>query len=585
MNKSPSDHRTHGRLLLGALAVFASLSCTSSTGVDAGGADLSTTEVGDDRPDASDAPSDLSADAPALDAPPLDAPPLDAPPLDAPPLDAPPLDAARDVPAMDVAREGGGMMRDGGGMMRDAAITDGDLGPTMSVDVFTDEVLSAPELLARPTDRAITVHVVPAMPLEVYYEWGTAPGVYTARSEMQTGATRTPLVTVLSGLTAGTRHFYRMRFRRPGETAWQARPEHAFFTRRPRGASFTFTLQADSHLDDRSDYAVYTSTLANVVRDQPDFHVDLGDTFMGDKHMVPFTPVVSPAMDPATVDARYAFDRANFARITHSIPLFLVNGNHEGESGWQLNGTPNNIAVWATLARKRYFPNPVADDFYSGSTTPEPIVGVRESYYAFEWGDALFVMLDPFWYTRTRPNTDRWRWTLGEAQYQWLRRVVEASTARFKFVFLHHLVGGATPEARGGAEAAPLFEWGGLNEDRTPGFATQRPGWPAPIHQILRDGRVTAVFHGHDHVYVRQEYDGITYQEVPQPSASNFTNGATIAMEGGYRTGDVRSSSGHLRVTVSPDRAEVTYVRATPPAGMRIPDGGLDGHAYTLTPR
>ena len=122
--------------------------------------------------------------------------------------------------------------------------------------------------------------------------------------------------------------------------------------------------------------------------------------------------------------------------------------NHEGESGWQLNGTPNNIAVWATLARKRYFPNPAADAFYSASTVAEPFVGTRDSFYAFEWGDALFVMLDPFWYTRTRPNTDRWRWTLGEAQYQWLRRVLEGSTARFKFVFLHHLVGGATPEAQ-----------------------------------------------------------------------------------------------------------------------------------------
>ncbi len=555
-------------LCIAALAALAS--CTASPATDAAAPpDVTTAEAGD-------APaSDLAPEAADLDATAMD----DAPARDVSP-EAPGLDAALDAP-----REGG-MMRDGGMMMRDAAAADGgDLGPTMVVDAFTDEVLTAPELLARPTDRSIVVHVVPAMALEVYYEWGTAPGAYAGQTDAQAAPARAPLVTTLPGLAAGTRYYYRMRHRRPGETAWQARAERSFVTARPRGAAFTFTVQADSHLDDRSDYGVYASTLDNVLRDRPDFHVDLGDTFMGDKHMAPFTPVVSPAMDPGTVDARYAFDRANFARISHSVPLFLVNGNHEGESGWQLDGTANNLAVWATLARKRYFPNPVADGFFSGSTTPEPLVGVRESYYAFEWGDALFVMLDPFWYTRQRPNADRWRWTLGEAQYQWLRRVVEGSTARFKFVFLHHLLGGVTPEARGGAEAAPLFEWGGLNEDRTPGFAAHRPGWPAPIHQVLRDAHVTAVFHGHDHVYVRQALDGVTYQEVPQPSASNFTNGATIAAEGGYASGDVRSSSGHVRVAVSADRAEVTYVRATPPAGTRIPDGGLDGHAYTLTPR
>jgi hypothetical protein len=26
-----------------------------------------------------------------------------------------------------------------------------------------------------------------------------------------------------------------------------------------------------------------------------------------------------------------------------------------------------------------------------------------EDYYAWEWGDALFVAIDPFWYTTTKP--------------------------------------------------------------------------------------------------------------------------------------------------------------------------------------
>jgi hypothetical protein len=525
---------------------------------------------------------------PAVDA---SAPPTDvvdvatkAPDITSPSDTAPPDVAPPDTGTMDAGTMDASAPRDGGAMRRDAAATDTSA-TDISIDVFTDEAFSAPELLARPTDRSITVHVVPTQTREIYYEYGTAPGVYTGRTATRTAMAGEALVTVLGPLTANTRYYYRLRHRRPGETDFATRDEHGFVTQRPRGSTFTFTVQADSHLDDRSDYAVYSSTLANVLRDRPDFHFDLGDTFMCEKHTSPFMAANMASMDAPTVNARYAFERANFARVAHSVPVFLVNGNHEGESGWLLTGSPDTLPVWATLARKRYFPNPEADAFYSSTTDAEPLVGARQAFYSFEWGDALFIALDPYWYTRLRPNADRWRWTLGEAQYRWLRRVLMTSTARYKFVFLHHLVGGVNAEARGGVEAAPFFEWGGLNEDRTQGFAAHRPGWEAPLHTLFRDTRVSAVFHGHDHVYVHQELDGIVYQEVPQPSASNFANGATIAAEGGYMTGDVRSSSGHLRVVVSPASAVVEYVRATPPAGMRIPDGGLAGHSYTIVPR
>ena len=116
-------------------------------------------------------------------------------------------------------------------------------------------------------------------------------------------------------------------------------------------------------------------------------------------------------------------------------------GNHEGELGRRLDGTPANMAVWATRARKLYYPNPAPDGFYTGNTAEEKFVGLREDYYAWEWGDALFVVLDPFWYTRSRSNRGdaNWGWTLGKQQYEWLKRVLQTSKTRFKFVFSHHL--------------------------------------------------------------------------------------------------------------------------------------------------
>jgi hypothetical protein len=42
-----------------------------------------------------------------------------------------------------------------------------------------------------------------------------------------------------------------------------------------------------------------------------------------------------------------------------------------------------------------------------------------------------------------------------------------------------------------------------------------------PIHQLLVRNKVAAVFHGHDHLFAKQDLDGIVYQEVPQPSSPN----------------------------------------------------------------
>jgi hypothetical protein len=52
------------------------------------------------------------------------------------------------------------------------------------------------------------------------------------------------------------------------------------------------------------------------------------------------------------------------------------------------------------------------------------------------------------------------------------------------------------------------------------------------------------------------------YQEVPQPSARNFSNGPTLATQYHYASGTIISSSGHLRVTVAQDHVTVEYVRA-----------------------
>ena len=102
-----------------------------------------------------------------------------------------------------------------------------------------------------------------------------------------------------------------------------------------------------------------------------------------------------------------------------------------------------------------------------------------------------------------------------------------------------------------------------------------------PIHALLVKHGVSVVFHGHDHLYAREELDGMVYQEVPQPGHPN--GGTRSAGDYGY-TGQVRGSSGYLRVAVGPTEAEVEYVRTAVRGVTRemVNNGEVD-HRYVLS--
>jgi uncharacterized protein (TIGR03437 family) len=440
---------------------------------------------------------------------------------------------------------------------------------------------SGKELLGRPTDTSVTINVAADRDLEVYFEYGISPATYTAQTVTTRYAGGTPFNALIDHLKADTRYYYRMRYREPGQSTFVVGLEHSFRTQRPRGSTFTFAIQADPHMDENSDAGTYQLTLQNMLASAPDFLVDLGDTFMSDK--------LQPITQPAILD-RVLLLRSYYDLIGHSVPLFLGLGNHEGEWGRNLNGNGQNVAVWDTLARKQYFPNPLPDGFFSGDTQAYSLVGQRQSYYAWEWGDALFAMLDPFWSLPVAPETGGdWSLTLGRAQYEWLKKTLETSTATYKFVFAHNLVGGVNPNGlgpmRGGVEVAKYLEWGGSNLNDTWGFDQARPGWAMPIHQLLVANNVTAFFHGHDHLYAKQDLDGIVYQEAPQPSAKN-TNLGTRGSDYGYVRGTLLGGTGYLRVQVSPANVRVEYVETWIPGTENgIRKNGMVADSYTVAAR
>lgn len=389
-------------------------------------------------------------------------------------------------------------------------------------------------ILARPTESSTTVSLWSASARTATIT--LTPGNRVI-SQPLTAAT---LATVdLTGLSPDQAYQYRVDA--PGATSISG----SFRTARGPGTSYRFVMQADSHLDNNSDLAIYANTLANMVADAPDFLIDLGDTFMTDKYA-----------DYHSAAAQYYAQRYWFGLVGRTMPVYLVQGNHDGELAWL-----PAVQTWAAGQRTTYFPSVISNAFYSSALTPR-------NYFAWTWGDATYIVLDPFSATLTQPSkaADNWAWSLGKEQYDWLVSTLQKNTSKYTFVFLHNLVGGSTSEARGGVEASVNYEWGGLNADGTAGFATKRAGWAKPIHDLFVQYKVSAVFHGHDHLYVHQTRDGISYQEVPQPSFAR-ENATSSAVDYGYLSGTLLGSSGHLRITVTPTKATVEYIRSRLTAG------------------
>lgn len=427
--------------------------------------------------------------------------------------------------------------------------------------------------LCRPGADSITVSVIAWEPMECFIAYGESGQPLALKTDPVTLAPGESRNLVLGGLKPDTAYAYQITTKAengeptPDET-------RSFHTQRAPGATFRFVMQADSHLDTNTDLQVYQQTLENMLDAKPDFMIDLGDTTMVDKFGVFYS----------RAESQYRAQRYHLGRIAHSTPIFLALGNHDGEKAERLNGRPDSMPLWSLANRKKYFPNPEPGGIYTGNGTPYESAGLLQNYYAWEWGDAQFIVLDPFWATlRDSNGDDNWNRTLGEAQYRWLTKTLEESRATFRFVFLHHLIGGLNRDVRGGIVNVPYLEWGGKNSDGSEGFAENRPGWPLPIHQLFLKNHVSAVFHGHDHLYVQEEADGIVYQEVPQPG---HPNGHTRSAVDYRYQGEVRPASGHLRVTVGPEEAQVEYVFTTVPGVTASQDENASiQHAYRIKPR
>lgn len=398
------------------------------------------------------------------------------------------------------------------------------------------------EMIGRVTSSSAIINMVPCQgDLSVYAEYGRNSGTYEKQTPVVTGiTTRAALEIELTELEPETRYYYRVMEKSSDQTVYSPRKEGFFITKRNPGSSFSFAVTSDNHFhqirNHQSEILLFERTFQNIYEDTVDFHIDLGDSFCTDYGITYYHELdIKNQIDGFT---RYEDLRKLYDKTHHSIPFYFVLGNHEGELGFYFE----DLAHWSENARKVYAPNPDSNTYPEGGSDDE-------NFYAFTWGDALFIVLDPLRFTINEPTGEGSieDWTLGSGQKDWLQKTLEDSNEKYKLIFIHHLTGGCIGYnyGRGGVECLELGEWGSL------------------IHPMLVDNNVTIVFHGHDHAFADESQDGIRYTLVPIPHTGEreHARGEFYDTNGDLQNlyQEVLSNPGHINVTID-DSVTVQYI-------------------------
>ena len=162
-----------------------------------------------------------------------------------------------------------------------------------------------------------------------HVEYGEGPGMYTGKSPSFAASSSDgyPVTAILSDLKPNTRYFYRIVYKSDESDPGSTGEEHSFGTQVSKGESFTFGVQGDSHPERAGrmfDSYLYMRLMSLVARHKPDFYIMLGDDFSIERL------ISRNSITQARVDDIYYNQRNNYIRhMSHSTPLFLVNGNHE----------------------------------------------------------------------------------------------------------------------------------------------------------------------------------------------------------------------------------------------------------------
>ena len=125
--------------------------------------------------------------------------------------------------------------------------------------MFRTEVPERPYdiVLGNPGESSVTASIRATSGITGFFEYGDRPGNYQWRSDLVQLGPGMPTEVILDGLAPNSQYFYRWRVTQGSPESGEASEEFTFRTGRARGETFVFTVQADSHLDVRTDPRLY----------------------------------------------------------------------------------------------------------------------------------------------------------------------------------------------------------------------------------------------------------------------------------------------------------------------------------------
>jgi predicted phosphodiesterase len=459
------------------------------------------------------------------------------------------------------------------------------------------------EGIFRPTPKGCTVHWVPNGPLSCRLLTGEDPERLAPFKEI---TSQKPTRILLNEHPQDSSLYLQLQMRRPDHQEWISQPVRRIRTARSPGQTFRVALIADSHVyyADRSPQRMKNidQTVDMILKDDPDFVI-----FLGDEGGVAAHRWDPPGfMNQQQAVRRWSLWRKAFAPILASVPSFLVIGNHEGEGGYyqafENGGHTHHYQRWGTIARKMFLLNPLPDTYPEGGEDDGwkgekgskalggALVGNRspfQNYYAWTWGDALFVVLDVFRYTNIGGSlpTDVDQWTLGPTQLKWFEQVLNNSKARWKIVLAHHLVGGSGWNRYGTTKQTDYVYGRG-------GARYARVGEQARICDIMKAAGAQLFFYGHDHVFSHQPFEDLHFVCSGRPtwlSSDWWNNPGWIEAYGDVNKRnphDFHAAIGYTRLDIGPDRFQVEYLRSGTDENQRenvsVPEGEIV-HAFSLS--
>ena len=230
-----------------------------------------------------------------------------------------------------------------------AAQQKGQPGYNLPADLSSHNALSV--VLGRAGDKSVTANIFAKDKLEAFIEYGTEEGKYGLKTKPTTLVAGQPVEVAISDLRPGTRYFYRLHARKPGEAEFKPRPECQFHTQRSPGSTFSFCVQGDSHPErpQMSEPNLYARTLLCAAADRPDLYFCMGDDFSVNKVRT---------VNAESLTAPYLLQRPFLSLVAQFASLYLVNGNHEQASLFNFNQKDelHEVAVGVhTISRSRRY--------------------------------------------------------------------------------------------------------------------------------------------------------------------------------------------------------------------------------------